>query len=208
MAHLFREGFSLTGNDAELVAALKAIAVKFRPNTYDEEWYQYAVLSLNKFLRDTPPEGSDELRNALAALKADSTHHPDLPTPTESTTGVAQSTPATKNSAPSQKVDTKAQKGATKRPKIQEKAPSFTVHTKGEYTVRVSEGATPTVEFNLNGPATVQIKTAGPSGAASSRPVPVPVDNPSDLRPCGAVPGTYHQMSLFDPTPAPCCASP
>ncbi|KAK3948180.1 hypothetical protein QBC32DRAFT_222588 [Pseudoneurospora amorphoporcata] len=227
MAHYFKENLSLTAHDAELLAVVKAIAIEFRPNSIfkpDEEWHQYVVLSLNKFLHDTPPQGSDELRDALALLKADSAEksapatvpgsaassHSDLAMPTDSTAAHAHSRPSKKRSILSQEDGMRSWlvQAATKQPNYQEKTPSFTVHTKGEYTVRVSEGAIPTLEFNLSGPATVQIKTVGPSGAVPSRPELLPPSNHTGLRPCGALPGTFHSMGPNDAKPAPCCASP
>ncbi|KAK1773740.1 hypothetical protein QBC45DRAFT_339224 [Copromyces sp. CBS 386.78] len=226
MAHYFKETLSLTGRDAELFAVLKAIAIKFRPYLFppDEEWQQYVLLSLNKLLHDRPPKSSDELRDALAVLKADSaeksapatvsgsaaSRHSDLAMPSESTAAHAQSMPPTKRSILSQEDGMRSWlvQAATKQPNNQEKTQSFTVLTKDEYSVRVSEGAIPTLQFYLSGPATVQIKTVGPSGAVPSRSELLPPSNHTGLRPCGALPGTFHSMGPNDTRPAPCCASP
>ncbi|KAL0475924.1 hypothetical protein QR685DRAFT_603047 [Neurospora intermedia] len=215
---IFRKRSHLSGEEAELAGVLKAIAIKFShyPSIPDDEearqYRQFGIQSLKKFLRDVPAQGSDEVRDAMAALKADLVSDPDLPAPTtESSTAVAQSSSARKRTF-AQTDDGETQEAPPlKRVKANEEAPNFTVYTKGAYTVHVSEGGTPAVELNLNGPATVQIKTAGPSasapGAAHSGPDPVPAPffKPYILRRCGAYPGTYHQMSPHDPRPAPCC---
>ncbi|EAA28201.1 hypothetical protein GE21DRAFT_8468 [Neurospora crassa] len=223
MAHIFRrrKTSDLHGDDVELAEVLKAIAAKFSHKPWypdDEEAQQYrqfGIRSLKKFLRDLPSQGSDELRDAVTALKADLVSDPDLPAPnTESSTAVAQSSSTGKRTF-AQTDDGETQEAPPlKRVKTHEEAPDFTVYTKGAYTVHVSEGGTPAVELNLNGPATVQIKTSSTSasapGAAPSRPDPVPAPffKPYILRRCGAYPGTYHQMSPSDPRPAPCCTYP
>ncbi|EGO60097.1 hypothetical protein NEUTE1DRAFT_36785 [Neurospora tetrasperma FGSC 2508] len=218
---IFRKRSHLTGDDLELAEVLKAIAAKFShypwiPDDKEAQQYrQFGIRSLQKFLRDVPSQGSDELRDALAALKADLVSDPDLPPkPTQSSTAVAQSSSARKRTF-AQTDDGETQEAPPyKRVKVNEEAPNFTVYTKGAYTVHVSEGGTPAVELNLNGPATVQIKTSGTSAsggdAAPSRPDPAPAPffKPHVLRRCGAYPGTYHQMSPHDPRPAPCCTYP
>ncbi|KAK3388309.1 hypothetical protein B0T20DRAFT_365203 [Sordaria brevicollis] len=211
MAHYFRDGLSLTGDDAELLAALKAIAIKYQPSLFnpnhDKELHQFVVLSLQRLLRDAPPKGSTELHHALAFLKADASPYPGVKPP-ETSTALSPS-PINKKRAQMEK------SSAPTPPEKQEKmpnTPNFTVHTKGEYTVRVSEGDSPSLEFSMTGPATIQVKTATPSSHLLSPPQEHLNDNNhggvrSGRRPCGAVPGTFHSMGPNDPTPAPCCAS-
>ncbi|KAK3493631.1 hypothetical protein B0T13DRAFT_530910 [Neurospora crassa] len=218
---IFRKRFHLTGDDLELAEVLKAIAAKFshypwNPDNEEAQQYrQFGIQSLKKFLRDLPSQGSDELRDAVTALKIDLVSDPDQPPKsTQSGTAVTQSSSTRKRSI-TQTDDGETQEAPPpKRVKENEEAPNFAVYTKGAYTVQLSEGGTPAVELNLNGPATVQIKTSGTSAsggdAAPSRPDPVPAPffKPYILRRCGAYPGTYHQMSPSDPRPAPCCTYP
>ncbi|KAJ4392540.1 hypothetical protein N0V85_006973 [Neurospora sp. IMI 360204] len=138
-------------------AHYERVAPVWKSNSHSIAWRNYFVAALNRVLKELPPKdrSTEELEKEIERMKSP----------------VKAAAPPNGNADASKPVDTPTTDTNT----------TFKVDTQGDYKVRIVEdGTTTTLEFLLNGPATVQVQVNTPRAVAAARTPATSADTPAD----------------------------